>query len=70
MTSLCLRSNTESFATVTCVSKKMIYCPQTGDLSFVPELFVKCDGSSLTEVADAKGRMVLYRKVVEYRVCA
>lgn len=54
MTSLCLRSNTESFATVTRVSKKMIYCPQTGDLFFVPELFVNCDVSTLTEVADAK----------------
>lgn len=70
MTSLCLRSNTESFAPVTRVSKKMIYCPQTGDLFFVPELSVNCDGSTLTEVADTKGRMVLYRKVVEYGICA
>lgn len=62
MTSLCLRSNTEIFAAVTHVSKKMIYCPQTGDLSFVPEAFVNYDGSAMTEVADAKGRMVLYRK--------
>lgn len=69
MTSLCLRSSTESFVTVTRVSKKMIYCPQTGDLFFVPEFFVNCDGSTFDK-GDAKGRMVLYRKAVEYGVCA
>lgn len=62
MTSLCLRSSTESFATATHVSEKMICHPQTGDLFSVPELFIMVH--LLTRGAKEKDRMVLYRRAM------